>query len=37
MRVLINSTHPYLQNKTDLRQKYFDMKKLQTVEHGKQK
>ena len=31
MRVLINSTHPYLQNKTDLRQKYFEMKKLQMV------
>ena len=31
MRLLINSTHPYLQNKTDLRQKYFEMKKLQMV------
>ena len=36
MRVLINSTQPYLQNKTDPGQKYFEMKKLQTVEDGRQ-
>ena len=34
MRVLINSTQPYLQNKTDPGQKYFELKKLQTVEHA---
>ena len=36
MRVLINSTQPYLQNKTDPGQKCFEMKRLQTVEHGRQ-
>ena len=36
MRVLITSTQPYLQNKTDPGQKYFEMKKLQTVEDGRQ-
>ena len=37
MMALINSTHPYLQNKTDLAQKYFETKKLRTARDGKQK